>query len=59
MWQAECLECDFRASRLTQDEAADAVITHSKIVHHGGFTVLPVPDHPAVADDGCTVGDDE
>ncbi len=52
MWQAECLECAFRASRPTQDEAADALITHIKITHHQAFTLLPISDHPAVADDG-------
>ncbi len=52
MWQAECWECDFRASRLTEDEAADALITHITTTHHQAFTLLPISDHPAVADDG-------
>ena len=46
MWQAECLDCDFKARRLTRKEAAAAVEAHIRDAHHERWLIAPVQEPP-------------
>ena len=46
MWQAECLDCDFKVTRLTRKEAETALEAHIRERHHERWLIVPVNDPP-------------
>lgn len=46
MWQAECLDCDCKLTRLTRKEAEAAVEAHIREMHHERWRIVPVQDPP-------------
>ena len=46
MWRAECLDCDFKVTRLTRKEADAAVEAHIREMHHEQWLIVPVNDPP-------------
>ena len=51
IWQAECLDCDFKVTHLTRKEAEAAVEAHIRETHHERWVIVPVPDRGKPAHD--------
>jgi hypothetical protein len=52
MWQAECLDCAFKVTRLTRKEADAAVEAHIRDTHHERWLIVPAQDPPKSAAEG-------
>ncbi len=50
-WQAECLDCAFKATRPTRKAAATAVEAHIRETHHERWLIVPVSDRANSAED--------
>ena len=46
IWQAECVDCDFKVRRLTRTEVETAVEAHMRETHHEQWRIVPVQDPP-------------